>query len=80
MTPRDIACIELVEMLTEYLEGALTPDEMAAVDAHLATCPACRAYLDQMRATIDVLGTVPVETLSEDAYDTLLAEFRERFA
>lgn len=79
MTPREIACIELVEMLTDYLEGVLSPDEMAAVDAHLDECPACRAYLDQLRATIDALGTVPVETLSDDAYDTLLTEFRSRF-
>lgn len=80
MTPRHIACIELVEMLTDYLEGVLPPDEMAAVEAHLDVCPPCRVYLEQMRATIDVLGTVPVQTLSEDAYDTLLAEFRDRFA
>jgi anti-sigma factor RsiW len=77
MTPRDIACIELVELLTEYLEGAMPPDEVAAVEAHLAGCTACRRYLDQMRATIAALGSVPVETLSEQAYDTLLATFRQ---
>ena len=63
MTPRDIACIELVELLTDYLEGALPADEVAAVDAHLETCAACRTYLAQMRATIQALGSVPVETL-----------------
>ena len=78
MTPRDIACIELVEMLTDYLEGALPPDEVAAVEAHLETCPPCRTYLAQMRATIETLGSVPVETLSNQAFDTLLAVFRDR--
>lgn len=77
-TPRDIACIELVELLTDYLEGVLPPDEVAAVEAHLALCPPCRAYLEQMRATIALLGSVPVETLSVEAQDTLLAAFRDR--
>ena len=78
MTSRDLACAELVELLTDYLEGAVPPDEAAAVEAHLAQCPGCRRYLDQMRVTIAALGTVPVETLSEDALDVLLTEFRRR--
>jgi anti-sigma factor RsiW len=78
MTPRDIACRELVELLTEYLDGALPPDEKAAVDAHLDGCDACQTYLDQIRATIAALGSVPVETLSDSACDTLLAAFAER--
>lgn len=80
MTPREIACNELVELLTEYLEGTLPPSEVAAIEAHLAICEGCLRYLDQMRATIDALGSVPVETLSEDAIDTLLAAFTERRA
>ena len=79
MTPRDVACIELVELLTDYLEGALPPDEVAAVEAHLQTCPPCRTYLAQLRTTIRALGMVPVETLSNEAYDTLLVAFRDRF-
>jgi anti-sigma factor RsiW len=80
VTPRDVACIELVELLTDYLEGALPPDEVAAVEAHLDLCEACRTYLAQMRATIAALGRLPVETLSESAYDELLAAFRDRRA
>jgi anti-sigma factor RsiW len=78
MTPRDIACVELVELLTDYLEGALPPDEVAAVEAHLETCAKCSTYLDQMRATIRALGSVPVDTLPDEAYDTLLTAFRAR--
>jgi anti-sigma factor RsiW len=78
-TPRDIACIELVEMLTDYLEGALPPDEVAAVEEHLRKCPPCRVYLAQMRATIAALGSVPVDTLSTEAQDTLLDAFRVHF-
>jgi len=69
-----------VELLTDYLEGALPSDEVAAVEAHLQTCPPCRTYLAQMRATIRALGSVPVETLPDEAYDTLLTAFRNRFS
>jgi anti-sigma factor RsiW len=79
MTPRDIACIELVELLTDYLEDALPPDEVAAVEAHLETCAKCRTYLAQMRTTIQALGSVPVDSLSDEACDTLLTAFRGRF-
>lgn len=78
MTSREIACNELVELLTDYLEGALPPADVKAVEAHLATCPACARYLAQMRATIEALGSVPLETLSDEACDTLLAAFRNR--
>ena len=78
MTPRDIACNELVELLTEYLEGTLPPTEVAAIEAHLVICEGCQRYLDQMRATLAALGSVPVETLSDDATDTLLAAFPDR--
>ena len=75
MTPRDIACNELVELLTEYLEGALPPDETAAVEEHLRGCTGCQTYLDQLRTTIGLLGSAPVATLSPQAYDDLLAAF-----
>lgn len=78
MTPPEPACRELVELITEYLEGSLPTADVVAVEAHLAGCPACRRYLAQMRATIDALGFVPVETLSAEACDTLLEAFRAR--
>lgn len=73
---RDIACRELVELLTDYLEGALSRDEAAAVDAHLAGCDACRTYLDQLRATMAALGSLPVATVSATTTDAVLAAFR----
>ena len=82
MTPRDVACQELVELVTEYLEGALPPDEVAAIDRHLAECDPCLRYLRQMRATGRALSMLPTEqvseTLSDEAVDTLLAAFRRR--
>jgi anti-sigma factor RsiW len=80
MTPRDMACNELVELVTDYLEGALPPSEVAAIEAHLAICEGCQRYLDQMRATLAALGSVPVETLSDEAINALLAAFPDRSA
>lgn len=74
-TPRDVACIELVELLTDYLEDALPPDEVAAVEAHLAGCAGCAMYLEQMRTTIRRLGSVPVDSLSTEAVDALMTAF-----
>jgi anti-sigma factor RsiW len=80
MTPRDVACQELVELVTEYLDGALPPDEVAAVDQHLAGCDPCLRYLRQMRATGAALRVLPreqvTETLSDRTVDILLEAFR----
>ena len=82
MTPRDVVCQELVELVTDYLEGALPPDEVAAVDRHLMDCDPCLRYLRQMRATGAALRRIPLEqvteTLSERTVDTLLDAFRHR--
>jgi anti-sigma factor RsiW len=74
--PADLACERVVELVTDYLEGALDPAMVRAVDAHLAQCPGCDAYLEQMRGTVAALGRVPVETLSEQAKADLIAAFR----
>lgn len=71
-----IHCQEIVELITDYLEGALDPDMTAEVEAHLQLCDGCDIYVDQMRATIRALGRVPVETLSETAQSELLRAFR----
>ncbi|MGH8969780.1 MAG: anti-sigma factor family protein [Actinomycetes bacterium] len=71
-----ISCQQLVELVTDYLEGVLDDGTRAEIEAHLALCPGCDDYLDQMRSTIDALGHVPVESLSEDAQSELMAAFR----
>lgn len=81
MTERDkpglsIDCQGVVELVTEYLEGSLPPDLTTEVESHLSLCPGCQTYLDQMRRTIDELGRVPVESLSDSARAVLLSAFR----
>ena len=72
----ELPCRDLVELVTEYLEDRLSPVDRARFDAHLAACDACRAFLDQFRQTIKVLGRLPEESLSAEARETLLAAFR----
>ena len=55
---RDLTCGELVELVTEYLDGALATDDAERFEEHLTLCPACVAHFEQMRATIDVTGTL----------------------
>ena len=54
MTAGELACRELVELATEYLEDALDVLERARVDAHLAECPDCDEYVAQIRRTIEI--------------------------
>ena len=72
----ELPCRELVELVTEYLEERLSPDDRARFDAHLAACEACRAFLDQFRQTIRALGRLPEESLSVEARATLQQAFR----
>jgi anti-sigma factor RsiW len=74
--PPELTCQELVELVTDYLEHALSPAEQARFEAHLAGCRGCRTYVEQMRLTIQAVGAVPEETIPSDARDTLLAAFR----
>ena len=72
-----VTCQEVVELVTDYLEGGLDPDMTAEVEAHLGLCDGCDIYVEQMRTTIRALGKVPVETLSESAQAELVRAFRE---
>jgi anti-sigma factor RsiW len=72
----EMRCNELVEVITEYLEGTLPAEDRARFDRHLAKCDGCRAYLDQMRETIRALGHLPPESLSPEAERALLDAFR----
>ena len=53
----DLSCQELVELITDYLEGALPEPQRARFDAHLAECPGCDRYVEQMRATLALAGS-----------------------
>jgi anti-sigma factor RsiW len=72
LTTRHVPCIEFVELVTDYLEHVLPADERRALEHHLSLCEPCVAYLEQMRETRRLTGSLPVE----DVPDELLAVFR----
>ena len=75
--PIGITCQELVELVTEYLEGTLDADMRVRFEQHLAACDACREYLDQMRLTIRVTGRLSEDSLPPAATEALLDAFRD---
>ena len=77
MTTDALTCQKLVEVITDYLEGAMPPDERELFEAHLAICPGCVTYVDQMRQTIEALGALRAEALDQSAQADLLLLFQE---
>ncbi len=74
---RMMTCRELVELVTDYVEGRLDAERLARFEEHLAECPVCVVYVEQFRQTIDELGHLPPESLSPAVTDELLAAFRD---
>jgi anti-sigma factor RsiW len=72
-----LSCRELVELVSDYLEGALAPHVHSRFEAHVTGCEHCAAYLRQMRETLALLGTLPADALSRDAENELRVAFRE---
>ena len=72
-----LTCRHVVELVTDYLEGTLPWRERRRVERHLAGCDGCSTYVEQMRATLAALGTVPEESLSPEARDALRHAFRD---
>jgi anti-sigma factor RsiW len=64
---KDIVCQQAVELVTDYLEGALSPRGRRRFEAHLRACPNCSAYLEQIRLTVELSGSIEPEDLSPEA-------------
>jgi anti-sigma factor RsiW len=72
-----ITCQELVELVTDYLEGALPARERRRFEGHIAGCPHCTAYIEQIQVTIRTLGRLEPESISAEAREDLLEAFRD---
>jgi len=77
MSTTELTCQELVELVTDYLEGALPPDGVARFERHLSICPGCQTYVEQFREMIALTGGLREEDVSPAARDELLAQFRD---
>jgi anti-sigma factor RsiW len=72
-----MTCRELVELVTDYLDGALSPEDAAGFEDHLARCDWCSRYVEQMRVTISTVGQIELDSISGEARATLLAAFSD---
>ena len=72
-----LSCQEVVELVTGYIEHSLDPHTHGLFEEHLNFCDGCEAYLDQMRATIAVVGSLEESDVPDEARDRLLAAFRD---
>ena len=70
-------CQEFVELVTDYLEGAMSPDERARFEAHLNYCDPCIVYIEEMRLTIRAVGRLSADDIAPAARIQLLTAFRD---
>ena len=71
-----VTCQHLVDVLTDYLEGVLDPQQRADIERHIVICDGCASYVEQMRSTIDLLGRIAEEDPEDARADELLGIFR----
>ena len=76
-TYEELSCQELVELVTDYFEGALPGELHDRFERHIEHCSGCQTYLAQMRATIRATGSLTTESVSAEAERTLLDAFRD---
>jgi anti-sigma factor RsiW len=77
MISEDLACQEVVELVTEYLEGTLSPEVVDAFEQHLTICEGCAAYLEQMREAVRLAGKLHEDDVPAPVMNRLLDAFRD---
>ena len=77
MSVPELTCKELVEVVTDYLEGSMPAQRRLLLEEHLAFCDWCQTYLQQMREAIRLTGTLREDDLTPEARDGLLGVFRD---
>jgi len=74
--PDELTCQELVELVTDYLEGALPPAVLVRFEAHLGDCDDCPMYIDQLRTTIRLVGRLSESDVTPESRSILLGHFQ----
>jgi len=72
----EMPCQELVEVITDYLEGALPERDRIRFEEHLSVCGKCREYMEQFRRTIEAVGSLRATDLDPHTRESLMAAFR----
>ena len=73
---KPLICQEFVELITDYLDNALSPSDLVRFNEHVAHCPPCRLYLDQVRLTILAVGNSDLDILAVADRQQLVSIFR----
>ena len=76
MTQPELTCRELTELITDYLEERLSQTDRVRFEQHLSVCPGCTAYVDQMRVTIQAMGSKPSLKIPSSIEESLREAFR----
>ncbi|MEA2125381.1 MAG: hypothetical protein QOI80_2163 [Solirubrobacteraceae bacterium] len=80
MTPllaKPLVCQEFVELVTDYLDGALSRRDRRRLEKHLKACDGCAAYFETVQVTVRSLGELPPEPADPHVREHLLAAFHE---
>jgi anti-sigma factor RsiW len=77
---RDLVCQQVVEMVTAYLEDALSRSDRRRLEKHLSGCPLCTEYLAQIRETIRLAGRLEPDDLSPEMRSDLTEVYRRWLA
>lgn len=72
----DLSCRELVEVITDYFDGAMSEDQRARLERHLGECSGCQAVVSQFRTTIEVTGRLTEDQVSEEQREAMRDVFR----
>jgi anti-sigma factor RsiW len=75
-TRRDLVCRQAVSLMTDYLDGALSRSDARRFERHLADCPNCTEYLEQLRVTVGLSARTDIEPLDPDTRQSLVAMYR----
>jgi hypothetical protein len=72
-----IECEELVEQVTDYLEGELDPEAQARMDQHLSLCIGCESHMGEVNVTLRLMASLPSESLPDELETNLVAMYRQ---
>jgi len=77
IVPGGISCRELVELVTDYLEGMLSPEDTERMERHLEVCGPCVEYVEEIRVTAHMAAVATIELELRPDRDAVLRAFRE---
>ncbi len=76
LRPSSLVCLQAVQLMSDYLENALSRGDRRRLERHLEQCTHCNLYLQQMRSTIAASGSVAPDDLAPEALDDLVEIYR----